>query len=379
MINQEKFFNQLQEAGIEFYCGVPDSYLNAFCTFITNNVPSDKHVIVANEGNAIALASGYHFATGTVPLVYMQNSGMGNALNPIVSLVDKHVYSVPMVLVIGWRGDPAGIDHDQHKTQGEITPKLLEMLNLPYKIIPDNDEEIAATVDWAVSQAKESSNPAILIAQKGVLAEKEKKAPDDDSYPMSREDAMKVALDLLPKDTLVVASTGRATRELFFLREERGELHDNDVLNVGAMGHSSSIAMGLALAKPERLVVCFDGDSSAMMHMGALTTVIHNNLPNFVHIILNNGAHESVGGQPSAGHKISFAQIARGCGYRVATVSTAEELKDAIAELTDGKGAALVDVRIKQGMRPILPPLDIDHNQIIAGFKNKNIQKEIKG
>lgn len=379
MINQEMFFHELQQAGIEFFCGVPDSHLNAFCTYLTHHVPAEKHVITANEGNAIALASGHHFATGTVPLVYMQNSGMGNALNPMVSLVDRHVYAVPMVLVIGWRGDPAEKDHDQHKTQGEITTKLLDMLGLPYQIIEDSNDAIAATVEWAVSQAKATSGPAILIAKKGVLAEKEKKAPDDDSYPMSREDAMQVALDLLPSETLIVASTGRATRELFFLREERGETHDNDVLNVGAMGHSSSIAMGLALAKPDRLVVCFDGDSAAIMHMGALTTVAHNRLPNFVHLILNNGAHESVGGQPSVGHQINFAEIAQGCGYRVATVTTSDELKAALAKFIDGKGAGLIDVRIKQGMRPVLPPLNINHNQIIADFKKKNIQKEMEG
>ncbi len=378
MIDQKMFLNQLKLEGIEFFTGVPDSYLNGFCSCLTEYVSDNKHVIAANEGNAIAIASGYHFATGSIPLVYMQNSGMGNALNPLVSLVDRHVYSVPMVIVIGWRGDPSDYDHDQHKTQGIITTKLLDMLKLPYQIIKDDNDSIEETVKWVVKQAKNTNGPSVLIARKGVMAEAVKKAPVDDSYPMNREDAINVSLNVLPADTIVVASTGRATRELFFLREERGETHQNDILNVGAMGHSSSIAMGLALAKPDRLVVCFDGDSSALMHLGALTTVSQVNLPNFIHIILNNGAHESVGGQPSVGHKIKFAEIANGSGYRVATVSNSDELRKALEKFSDGTAPSLIDVRIKQGMRPFLPPLDINHNEIISNFKEKNIKRGIK-
>lgn len=376
MINQEKFFHALTQAGVEFFCGVPDSYLNAFCTYLSQNVTEDKHLIAANEGNAISAASGYHFVTGTVPLVYMQNSGMGNALNPLMSLVDRHVYSVPMVLLIGWRGDPSASDHSQHKTQGETTTKLLDLLNIPYRIIEDNDASIQETAQWAVRTAQETSCPTALIAKKGVLAEKEKKAPVGNELPMTREDAMTVVLDHADKEAIIVATTGRATRELYFLRDEREETHDNDILNVGAMGHASSIAMGVALAKPDRQVICLDGDSAAIMHMGAMSMASHNHLPNFIHVILNNGAHESVGGQPSVGQKIRFADIAKACGYRAVMVDNEEDLISALSELSDGKGASLIDVRIRQGMRPVLPPLEIDHAEIINGFKNKNMKKE---
>jgi phosphonopyruvate decarboxylase len=376
VISQKKFVNALYKNGVEFFCGVPDSHLNAFCSYINNHVPSSKNIIAANEGNAVALASGYYFATGSVPLVYMQNSGMGNALNPLVSLVDRHVYSVPMVLLIGWRGEPLTGDHEQHRTQGEITTKLLDMLAIPYKIVKDDDSFIGETVAWAVQTASSTGLPTALIAQKGVFAEAKKKSPLDDSYPMSREDAIKVVLDNVPKDTLFVATTGRATRELYFLRDERGETHNNDVLNVGSMGHASSIAMGLALANKDRLVVCLDGDAAAIMHLGALTMVSKYEVPNFVHIILNNGAHESVGGQPSVGHIIDFAEIAGSCGYRSKTVDDEKSLIGALGELTDGKAASLINVKIRQGMRPVLPPLKIDHNKLISDFMNKNIVKE---
>lgn len=378
MINQELFYKELRRAGVEFFCGVPDSHLNAFCTFLANNVSDDKHMITANEGNAISVASGYHFATGTVPLVYMQNSGMGNALNPLLSLTDRHVYSVPIVLLIGWRGDPAEKDHEQHKTQGEITPKLLELLEIPYRIIEDNDDVIKETVEWAVQTARKISCPAALIAKKGVMAEKEKKAPPfDDRFSMCREDVIKVVLDHAADDAIMVATTGRATRELYFLREERGETHNNDILNVGAMGHASSIAMGVALAHPDRQVICLDGDAAAIMHLGAMTMTSRYPLRNYIHIILNNGAHESVGGQPSVGQCIDFAEIAQGCGYRrVVTIENEEELVEALVKSSDGNGSVLINARIKQGMRPVLPPLNIDHNTIIDGFKKQNIKKE---
>lgn len=369
---------ELRRAGVEFFCGVPDSHLNAFCTYLTNNVSDDKHMITANEGNAISVASGYHFATGTVPLVYMQNSGMGNALNPLVSLTDRHVYSVPMVLLIGWRGDPSTRDHDQHKTQGKITPKLLELLDIPYRIIEDRDDVINETVEWAVQTAKEISCPTALIAKNGVMAEKEKKVPPhDDRFTMSREDVINVVLDHAADDAILVATTGRATRELFFLREERGETHDNDILNVGAMGHASSIAMGIALAMPDRQVICLDGDSAAIMHLGAMAMASHYHLLNYIHVILNNGAHESVGGQPSVGHCIDFAAIAQGCGFqRVVTIDNENKLIEALTICSDDKGSTLINARIRQGMRPVLPPLNIDHNAIIDGFMNKNIKKE---
>lgn len=367
MITPERFINTLQSQGVTFFTGVPDSYLNGFCNYLLEHISSDKHVIAANEGNAIGIAAGYYFTTNTIPLVYMQNSGMGNALNPLVSLADKYVYQVPMLLLIGWRGEPETGDHPQHRTQGEITLKLLDMLGIPYVIAEDNDDKLAEQTCQAIQTARSSHQPVALIGRKGVFSETKKANVADNRYPLSREEAISIILDTLPKDTVYIATTGRATRELYFLRERRGEGHQNDFLNVGSMGHASSVALGIALADKSRKVVCLDGDCAAMMHMGAFTMASKTRVPNMLHVVLNNGAHESVGGQPSAGHLINFTEIARGSGYHTVNneVTNAEELTAALYELRHADGAAFLDVRIHKGLKGSLPPLNISHQQLI--------------
>ena len=368
MINQKRFLNTLQESGVRFFTGVPDSFLNGFCNYLLETIPEDRHVIAANEGNAIAIASGYYFSTGIIPLVYMQNSGMGNTLNPLVSLADRHVYSVPMILLIGWRGEPGTeLKHPQHRTQGEITLKTLEMLDIPYVIAEDNDDKLEEQIRWAVKTAKEERKQVAVIGRKGVFAGGKKANIVDDRYPLSREEAIEIILDTMPEDTVYTATTGRATREIYFLRERRGEGHQHDFLNLGSMGHASSVALGIALAKRNRNVVCLDGDSAALMHMGCFTMVSKLNVPDFLHIVLNNGAHESVGGQPSAGQLVDFTKIAEGSGYRTIgkPVETKEELERAIQELTAQEKAAFIDVRIHKGLKGELPPLDISSKELI--------------
>lgn len=368
MINQKRFLNTLQESGVRFFTGVPDSFLNGFCNYLLEAIPEDRHVIAANEGNAIAIASGYYFSTGIIPLVYMQNSGMGNTLNPLVSLADRHVYSVPMILLIGWRGEPGTeLKHPQHRTQGEITLKTLEMLDIPYVIAEDNDDKLEEQIRWAVKTAKEERKQVAVIGRKGVFAGGKKANIVDDRYPLSREEAIEIILDTMPEDTVYTATTGRATREIYFLRERRGEGHQHDFLNLGSMGHASSVALGIALAKRNRNVVCLDGDSAALMHMGCFTMVSKLNVPDFLHIVLNNGAHESVGGQPSAGQLVDFTKIAEGSGYRTIgkPVETKEELERAIQELTAQEKAAFIDVRIHKGLKGELPPLDISSKELI--------------
>lgn len=368
MINQKRFLNTLQESGVRFFTGVPDSFLNGFCNYLLETIPEDRHVIAANEGNAIAIASGYYFSTGIIPLVYMQNSGMGNTLNPLVSLADRHVYNVPMILLIGWRGEPGTeLKHPQHRTQGEITLKTLEMLDIPYVIAEDNDDKLEEQIRWAVKTAKEERKQVAVIGRKGVFAGGKKANIVDDRYPLSREEAIEIILDTMPEDTVYTATTGRATREIYFLRERRGEGHQHDFLNLGSMGHASSVALGIALAKRNRNVVCLDGDSAALMHMGCFTMVSKLNVPNFLHIVLNNGAHESVGGQPSAGQLVDFTKIAEGSGYRTIgkPVETKEELERAIRELTAQEKAAFIDVRIHKGLKGELPPLDISSKELI--------------
>ena len=367
MLDQERVFETLSKFDVNFYTGVPDSYLNGFCNYALAHFP-ERNVIAANEGNAVGIAAGHYLATETVPLVYMQNSGEGNAVNPLASLADPDVYAVPMLLLIGWRGQGnTEPNHPQHKLQGEITPGLLELLHIPYTILEDSDEHFAQTIEKAVRFCKETRRSYGLIAPKGVMAASEKANLVDETYPMSREEAIEIILDCMPGDTVYSATTGRATRELFFLRERRNETKAHDFLNVGSMGHASSVALGIALEKPDRHVVVLDGDSAAIMHLGALTMVSKLDVPNYLHVVLNNGAHESVGGQPSAGHKVDFTRIAEACGYRTAghPVTTAEELKEAVLALKDCGCASFIDCRIHKGLSRKLPPIVFDHREAI--------------
>ena len=367
MLDQNRVFQTLADNGVSFFTGVPDSYLNGFCNYALENC-GNRNIIAANEGNAVGIACGHYFATKEIPLVYLQNSGMGITINPLVSLADKDVYAVPMLILVGWRGQGnSEPNHPQHKLQGEITPAIFEIMHIPYSVLSDDDEEFSETIIKAIKYCKETRQPYGLIAPKGVMAASEKANNIDDVYPMSREEAMEVILDHMPGDTIYSATTGRATRELFFLRERRGESKKNDFLNVGSMGHASAVALGIALEKKDRKVVVLDGDSAAMMHMGSMTMVSKLEVPNYMHVVLNNGAHESVGGQPSAGHKIDFTKIAEGCGYATIgkAVETEEELIAAINALKDCGKASFIDCRIHKGLSRKLPPIVFDHREAI--------------
>lgn len=365
MLDQRAVFGELKRKGITFFTGVPDSYLNGFCNYLLDNLPG-RNIIAANEGNAIGIASGHYFASREIPLVYMQNSGMGNAINPLASLVDRHVYSVPILLLIGWRGQPGTGDWPQHELQGEITTGLLEVMHIPYTILKDDIEYFRQALDKSVAYCLQSRQPYALIAPKGVMAGVKENSKDG-TYEMSREEAIETVLDSMPEDTVYLATTGRATRELFFLRAKRGEGREHDFLNVGAMGHASSVALGIALERPGRNVAVLDGDSAAMMHMGAMSMMSKLAVPNYMHIVLNNGAHESVGGQPSGGHRIDFTAVAEACGYQTVhkPATNKEELTAAIKELKGCGRASFIDVRIHKGLRGKLPPLDFPHREAI--------------
>lgn len=367
MLDQKRVFETLARHGVTYFTGVPDSYLNGFCNYALSHC-GERNVITANEGNAVALAAGHYFASLEIPLVYMQNSGEGNIINPLASLVDKNVYSVPILMLIGWRGQvDTEPNHPQHKLQGEITGSILDIMHIPYTILTDSDEEFENTVEKAVKYCIEKRQPYAFIAPKGVMADPDKPNNVDGSYPMSREEAIEVILDHMPEDTIYSATTGRATRELFFLREKRNETKAHDFLNVGSMGHASSVALGIALEKSDRHVVALDGDSAAIMHMGAMTMVSKLSAPNFMHIILNNGAHESVGGQPSAGHLVNFTKIAEACGYHTVgkALESKEELISAVEKLKDCGHASFIDCRIHKGLSRKLPPIIFDHREAI--------------
>ena len=364
MIELQNVYGTLKRAGVDFISGVPDTLLNDFCLGLDSHWDKEQHVLAANEGNAIALAAGYHIATNTVPLVYMQNSGMGNSMNPLISLTDKCIYSIPMVILIGWRGQPGSGDWPQHQRQGELSPVLLDALNIPYKILDENEESSLASIEWSVEEARKTHQPTALLVKKNVLAKKEKSGFDesDQIYGLSREEAIKQIISELPDDTLFVASTGRITRELHAIRDSLGQSHEHDFLNVGAMGHAVSIAAGIAIAHPNRIVACLDGDAAALMHMGSLPITANIELENLFHIVLNNGIHESVGGQKSVGFSANFTGIARNSGYDTLEtfVSIPSDLKQGLDFLKGTKKSGFLEVRIKKGMRADMPILKAD-------------------
>lgn len=378
MLNQDFVFKTLADNGVDFFTGVPDSYLNGFCNYAIKNY-SARNIITANEGNAVGVASGYFLSTKKIPLVYMQNSGLGNAVNPLVSLADKNVYAVPMLMLIGWRGKGnSEPNHPQHKLQGEITTDLLDLMHIPFAVLSEDDKEFEKIVKNAVEHCETNRTPYALVSPKGVMAAAEKDNLIDERYPMSREEAIEIILDNMPSDTIYSATTGRATRELFFLRERRNESKDNDFLNVGSMGHSSSVALGLAVENPERYVVALDGDCALIMHMGAMTMASKMKLPNFMHIVLNNGAHESVGGQVSAGYNVDFTKVAEACGYKTVNhpVTTVAELSEAVNTLKNCGCASFIDCRIHKGLRRKLPSIVFDHREYIDNFiENKVVNK----
>ena len=372
MIDLAQFYQLLKAEGIDFVTGVPDTLLNDFCLGLDAVWPGGRHVIAANEGNAVALAAGYHLASNTTPLVYMQNSGLGNALNPLISLVDPAVYSIPLVLLIGWRGEPGSSDWPQHQRQGELTPVLLDHLGIPYQVLEAEQALVGDAACWAIRTAREHQRPTALLVRKGVLARKEKAGFDalGQEYSLSREEAIRIILASAPRDALYVASTGRITRELHAIRADLGLPHDHDFLNVGAMGHALSIAAGIAAACPDRIVICLDGDGAALMHLGSLPVTAKLPLPNLIHVVLNNGAHESVGGQPTAGYDAKLTAIAAASGYVTLQfhVETSEGLSQAVEQMSESEGPSFIEMRIRKGMRSDMPILRMNPQAAKTAF-----------
>lgn len=375
MVDQKQLFDALQTIGVDFYTGVPDSLLNDFCLYMTNNMNGHQHVMAANEGNAIAIAAGHYMATGKLPLVYMQNSGIGNATNPLLSLTHDFVYGIPMLLVIGWRGDPAISDHAQHKKQGELTPVLMKDMDIPFEIL-DDDATVIEKFRWAADKAREISSPVALIAKKAILTQKEKKQQYPESNLMNREEAISAVMDVFGEDAIYLGTTGRATREVHEQLKQHGIGAGHEWQNVGSMGHVSSVGLGIALACPNKRVVVFDGDAAAVMHMGALATNCRYKAGNMIHIVLNNGVNESVGGQPSAGYVVNLTGVASACGYGNIghAVETRDELQQVLKTLTDGDEPTFIDVHVREGIRSDVPKLGINHKAVkneLMGYLKK--------
>ena len=351
MIQPKAFIDALEKGGVDFFAGVPDSLLKNLCAYITDNVSREKNIIAANEGNAVGLAAGYHLATGKVGCVYMQNSGEGNIVNPLLSLVDEDVYHIPMLLIIGWRGEPGVHDEPQHKKQGKVTLSLLETMGVPYAVLDENWEQQVAQ---ALTQIRETNSVCALIVRKGTFEEYTLQNQTISSLPLSREEAIKIVVDKLREDDIVVSTTGMISRELFEYREAKQQGHGADFLTVGSMGHASQIALGIALQKPERRVFVFDGDGALLMHMGGMAIIGDYCPKNLVHIVFNNGAHDSVGGQPTVGQKIDIEAIAKAVGYAdVISVDSQMSLMFAMNHVNCAviEGTSLINVNVRKGNR----------------------------
>lgn len=367
-IDTAEFYAALHEAGLDFFTGVPDSLLQDLCAYIEDHTPAQLNVIAANEGNAVALAMGYHLASGKFAAVYLQNSGIGNTVNPLLSLADPDVYGVPMLLVIGWRGEPGVKDEPQHAAQGRLTLPLLETLGVPYQVLDPDDWR--SQLSWAASTLADESRPVALVVRKGAFS---KYAPPDrpSDLELTREGALEAVLGALADDDMVVSTTGKTSREVFEIRERRGEGHTRDFLTVGGMGHASSIAMGMCIGS-ERRVYCIDGDGAFLMHLGALPVIGQHVGDNFRYVLINNGAHESVGGQPTVAFEIDIPAILAASGFeQVETVQTQADLPHALGRLAAAPRSALL-INVAQGSRP-----DLGRPTISPGQNKVDLMQEL--
>lgn len=352
MVRPEFFVKTLKEHGIDFYAGVPDSLLKNICAYITDNLPAEQNIIAANEGGAMGIAAGYHLATGKIPVVYMQNSGEGNIINPLASLTDKEVYNIPVLLVIGWRGRPGVHDEPQHVKQGKVTTGLLNVMGINYAIFSKDEEDAAKQIKIAVDFMKATNECYALVIEKDTFDTYKLQKVEANNLTMSREEAIQKVASSIEDDACIVSTTGMISRELFEARAVWNQGHERDFLTVGSMGHASQIALGIALQKPNRKVYCFDGDGASIMHMGSMAITASMKCKNYVHVVFNNGAHDSVGGQPTVGLKIDLCSVAKAVGYEAAySVDTMEKLNGALVAIKAVEGPIFLQVYVKKGNR----------------------------
>ena len=351
MLYPSDYLRVLSDAGVTFFTGVPDSLLKEFCACVTATKTPKDHVIASNEGASVGLAIGHYIGTGSLPLVYLQNSGLGNIVNPLLSLASPEVYGIPMLIMLGWRGQPGEKDEPQHVHQGRVMIQILEDMDVPVVILSDEIAEAELQTQVAAKKAHEIKGPVAIIVRKNTF-EKYKATKVVADLQMGREEAIIAAAENLENDAAVISTTGMPSRELFEFRAQKKMGHHRDFLTVGGMGHASQIALGLAMAQPSRPVYCFDGDGAAIMHMGSMAIIGQSGVKNLVHLVFNNGVHDSVGGQPTVGFNINLPQIAKACGYVTAQrVTTLEDLKNAIQGAHVTSGPSFIEVQVRPGNR----------------------------
>lgn len=351
MIRPEFFIEALREKGIDCFAGVPDSLLKNICAYITDHFDAAHNIIAANEGAAVGLAAGHYLATGQPACVYMQNSGEGNIINPLASLTDQEVYNIPVLLLIGWRGRPGVHDEPQHVKQGKVTTGLLNVMGVNYEVLSKEEDKATKQIEKA-AKALVNKEVFALVIEKDTFEDYKLQNVEVNDLTMSREEAIQTIAATLGEKDCIVSTTGMISRELFEYRAAMNQGHERDFLTVGSMGHASQIALGIALAQPERRVWCFDGDGAAIMHMGSMAIVASKEPKNFVHVVFNNGAHDSVGGQPTVGLKIDLPAVAKAVGYKITySVDSKESLNAILKVAKKHEGPVLIEVKVKKGNR----------------------------
>ena len=354
-MDAREFLRGLQQLGVDFYTGVPDSLLRPLNdTLYADFGLTGTHIVAANEGGAVGLAAGHYIATGKPAMVYLQNSGIGNAVNPVASLLNERVYGIPCVFVVGWRGEPGVKDEPQHAFQGLVTRQMLELLELHvFELDGDTDAQAYAEMLNQAEPMLAAGKSVVFLVHKGGLTGGEKPTFTGE-YPLAREDALRRLLEHSGERDYYISTTGKTSREVYELRESLGQGHGHDFLTVGSMGHASMIALGMAIAKPDCVFWCLDGDGAALMHMGGLAIEAQQRRLNLIHVLLNNGAHESVGGMPVAGGRFWFAPVARAVGFEsVFTAQSEGELASLIPRVRETVKAKLcfLEIMLKQGSR----------------------------
>ena len=357
MISPKFFYDTLASYDINFYAGVPDSLLKNLCAYITDHADASHNIIAANEGGAMGLAAGHYLATSQIPVVYMQNSGEGNIINPLASLTDPDVYNIPVLLVIGWRGKPGVHDEPQHVKQGKVTTGLLNVMGIDYTVLSKEEDKAEAQIKKAVAYMQATKQCYALVIEKDTFDNYQLSTVNSQlELSLSREEAIQTVAAALGAKDCIVSTTGMISRELFEYRTAKNEGHERDFLTVGSMGHASQIALGIALEKQDRRVWCFDGDGASIMHMGSMAIVASKAPKNYIHVVFNNGAHDSVGGQPTVGLQIDFPAIAKAVGYKqVFSVDTKEALEQQLStvncQLSTSEGPVFLEIRVKKGNR----------------------------
>ena len=355
MLDPSEFTSLLKHHGLSSVVGVPDSTLADWIAYARTD-PDLRHVGAVNECEAVAVAMGQYLATGRPSIVYMQNDGLGKTVNPHTSLLCGDVYAIPMLLLVGWRGEPGRSDAAQHRMMGRILAPLLGLLDIPHAVLTGEAARDAELVAEAVSYMEQQSLPYALIVRRGLFSAYPSPEPvGGESELMTREDVIRMTLDAFGLDTVFVATTGKASRELFELRHTRGECVSGDLYTVGGMGCAAAIGLGVAQSRGDRQVCVIDGDGAALMQLGTLATIGREAPPNLKHIVIDNHSHDSTGGQPTAASTTDITRVAEACGYRSSRSAVSEDdIRDGLATLAACGGPALLRVRVRRGARPDL-------------------------